>query len=629
MWNADTARSKDTEKACFLKKKRTGTKNRRQAETKTIDNTEEEEEKEQGYRTPINKINCNRIPDKVIIVVKINGYCLPMEVDSGAGASIIGKKTFHDIFGDKLPELSPPKVILNDYQDKVVDTLGECTISVDYKNKKMNLPIIILKNNRSSLVGRNWFDSLGISVTGIDNCIVSNTPNYAHEYPEVFEEKVGTYRGRPVSFDIDPNVKPIMMKVRKIPFALKGKIDDELNRLLREGIIEPIEHPRWGTSVKKAFNKLKELLTKEPVLAHYDENKPLVVTADASPYGVGCVLSQRDNGGEETVVAYHSHTLTTTERNFAQIDREALALAVKKFHDYCYGRTFELRTDHKPLLGILGKNKPTPEILSPRMLRWTIILNVYNYSLQYIPGKQLANADALSRLPLKAECREPPRTLEVLMLENLPEKMIEAKDIASATAKDPILSRIREWIWKGWHRNPKEVYAEFQPFVARAKELSCYMDCILWGTRVVIPPGGRKEILELLHASHPGIVKMKALARSYVWWPGIHKQIEEKANTCMVCQETRNMPAKAPLHPWEWAKAPWSRLHLDFAGPVKGRTFLITIDAYSKWLEVHTTSSAATISVLRQLFATHGSPEIIVSDNGTAFICRICRLCRI
>lgn len=115
---------------------------------------------------------------------------------------------------------------------------------------------------------------------------------------------------------------------------------------------------------------------------------------------------------------------------------------------------------------------------------------------------------------------------------------------------------------------------------------------------------------------------MKALARSYVWWPKIDKDIEAKINVCKECQKTRHMPCKARLHPWEWARAPWSRIHIDFAGPINGCYFLIVIDAYSKWLEVRqvsTTSTAVTIQVLRELFATHGIPDVCVSDNGTAF----------
>ena len=81
-------------------------------------------------------------------------------------------------------------------------------------------------------------------------------------------------------------------------------------------------------------------------------------------------------------------------------------------------------------------------------------------------------------------------------------------------------------------------------------------------------------------------------------------------------------PAHVPLHPWEWPRRPWTRLHVDYAGPFMGNMFLVLIDAHSKWKDVHTVSSAtsySTISVLRTIFASHGLPEILVPDNRTAF----------
>ncbi|XP_015266723.1 PREDICTED: uncharacterized protein K02A2.6-like [Gekko japonicus] len=125
-----------------------------------------------------------------------------------------------------------------------------------------------------------------------------------------------------------------------------------------------------------------------------------------------------------------------------------------------------------------------------------------------------------------------------------------------------------------------------------------------------------------LHEAHPGIVRMKALARSYVWWPGMDAEIESWVRRCQTCQEVQPNPPSAPAQSWESTHKPWSQLHLDFAGPFQGLTFLITVDSYSKWLEVSpvsTTSTKAVIRCLRRLFATHGLPNTIVSDNGTAF----------
>ena len=154
------------------------------------------------------------------------------------------------------------------------------------------------------------------------------------------------------------------------------------------------------------------------------------------------------------------------------------------------------------------------------------------------------------------------------------------------------------------------------------EELSAVDGCILWGARVVIPPPGRKLVLSQLHDTHPGICKMKSLARSYVWWPGMDTDIVTTVQHCDTCQQHRPSPQKAPLHPWEWPSRPWSRVHIDHTGPFQGKLFLVLVDAHSKWIEVHivpSTSAASTIAKLRHIFATFGLPEQIVSDNGSGF----------
>ena len=140
---------------------------------------------------------------------------------------------------------------------------------------------------------------------------------------------------------------------------------------------------------------------------------------------------------------------------------------------------------------------------------------------------------------------------------------------------------------------------------------------------MIVPAKLRQKVLQELHRGHPGIVWMKALALSHVWWPNLDKQLEESAKSCTACQASKKVPLKAPLHLWAWPEAPWQCIHVDYAGPFMGKMMLIVTDADSKWPEVTLMTSTAatrTITVLRDMFARYGIPEQVVSDNGLQFV---------
>ena len=163
----------------------------------------------------------------------------------------------------------------------------------------------------------------------------------------------------------------------------------------------------------------------------------------------------------------------------------------------------------------------------------------------------------------------------------------------------------------------------FNPFSSRRLELSVEDDCILWGSRVVVPLPGHSPILQELHEGHPGISRVKSLACMVVWWPGMDKDIEDKVKSCHECQKDRPNPAPTPLHPWEYPSRPWARIHIDLAGPCFGHMFLVLIDAHTKWLEVillSSTTSKVIIENLKMIFARLGLPETVVSDNASYFV---------
>ena len=209
---------------------------------------------------------------------------------------------------------------------------------------------------------------------------------------------------------------------------------------------------------------------------------------------------------------------------------------------------------------------------------------------------------------------------EVVFLMEHVDSMLDVAHIQQQTQRDPALSLVFQYIQRGW---PARVQRDdLRPYISRRAQLSSHDGCVLLSSRLVVPPSCQGRVMDLLHETHPGISRMKALARSYIWWPGMDLQLEEQVQACQPCQLHQKNPAQAPLHPWVWPTRPWARLHLDYARPFLGKMFLVTVDAHSKWLDVHpvtTATSSTTIAHLCNLFATHGLPETIVTDNGSVF----------
>ena len=384
---------------------------------------------------------------------------------------------------------------------------------------------------------------------------------------------------------------------------------------------------KWTAVEKEAFHKAKQALNSSSLLVHFDPSKEIILAADASPYGVGGVLSHKMEDGTERPIAFTSRSLTAAEKKYAQIEKEGLAIvfAVKRFHQFLQGREFKIYSDHKPLKYIFDENRQIPVLASARIQRWALLLAAYKYTIHHRPGTQMGHVDALSRLPLPQESFTVPVPGEhKVLLQHLNEtvKIITADQVKSWTDKDPLLSRVRHLVLNGWCNEDEDANSQLKPYLNRRSELSVLNGCVLWGSRVVVPTEGRSAILAELHQMHPGASKMKALARCFVWWPQIDNEIEHHVRSCSICQENQNSPPRAPLHPWEWPHRPWARIHIDHAGPFMGHLYLIVVDAHSKWMEVviiSSTSSEVTIKSLQKIFATHGYPEQIVSDNASGF----------
>ncbi|XP_037041779.1 uncharacterized protein K02A2.6-like [Bradysia coprophila] len=330
----------------------------------------------------------------------------------------------------------------------------------------------------------------------------------------------------------------------------------------------------WTDECRKSFQRAKEILQSDLLLTHYDPNIDLIVAADASLHGIGAVILHRFPDGTQKAIEHASRTLTPAEKNYGQIEKEALSLifAAKKFHKMIWGRTFTLQTDHQPLLAIFGSKKGIPVHTSSRLQRWALTLMPYNFNIQFINTDKFGHADVLSRLiESQKSCDETMVIASVHVMEQEIERIlvdairmlpVTAEMVQKCSQEDVVLSNVMKYLQTSW---PTHIENEEEKILYNRREsLAEINGCLLFNDRVIVPSLLRTKVLNHLHVAHPGIVRMKALARSYVYWPNIDKDVTDCVQKCSRCASAARAPVKSELHSWPKAKQVWSRIHIDY-----------------------------------------------------------------
>lgn len=266
----------------------------------------------------------------------------------------------------------------------------------------------------------------------------------------------------------------------------------------------------WTYEQNAAFERIKEILTKDPVLTYFDVTKPVTVSCDASKSGLGAMLLQ-----DEKPIAFASRSMTETETRYANIEKELLAIlfGLERFHQYTYGKHVIVESDHKPLEAIVKKplaNTP------PRLQRMLLRLQTYDFSVNYKHGKLLVIPDMLSRAYIKDNRDNMSDDIECfvnMVIQNKPVSDSKLEQIKHESKHDVVMSKLKDVIRDGWPEVKYDLPQKVREYWNFRNELSEADGIILKGENIVIPTTMRKQMLMKLHESHLGIEKTKKLAR--------------------------------------------------------------------------------------------------------------------
>ncbi|XP_055596636.1 uncharacterized protein K02A2.6-like [Uranotaenia lowii] len=374
----------------------------------------------------------------------------------------------------------------------------------------------------------------------------------------------------------------------------------------------------FGEDQLIAFNDLRfELSNTVRQLGFFDPEDSIELFVDASPVGLGAVLTQRNKQNVPRIISFASKGLTKAERVYPQTQREALAVvwAVEKFYHFLFGTVFTIFTDHKTLEYIFGGKHQQGKRACSRAEGWALRLQPYNFKIKHIPGPTNIS-DILSRLCAESQTPfdEPSEHFLCAIGEGM--TAISLAEIKKETNKDETLCEVMKAIEsQDWH--PKLVrYSAF------AKELGIIDGILVRNDRIVLPLALRLKALDIAHRGHPGIVTMRRILREKLWWPYMDHDVVDRIQKCIGCAAVRIDGPPEPMLRKSMPDRAWQEVAIDFFSAKEFSTFLVLVDYYSRFLkvvEMRGTNASKTIDVLEDIFAEQTYPETIRSDNGPPF----------
>ena len=367
----------------------------------------------------------------------------------------------------------------------------------------------------------------------------------------------------------------------------------------------------WNAEHQQAFEILKKTVHGEMTLTYFDPNQPVEIEVDASLIGLGAALVQCGKP-----IAFASKALTPTESRYANIERELLAVVfgLEKFHTYVFGKPLIVFSDHKPLENI---NKKPLSMAPPRLQRMLLRIQPYDVEIDYRPGKNMIYADYLSRVgPTPGPNIKLEQAIHMIQI-----SVGQLEKLRLASQQDPELSILREQIVSGWPEQSKLLPKIIRSYWTLRDYLSVEDGLIYNGHRLVIPESFRKEYLDRVHAGHQGVTKSQLRAKDSIYWSNMMSDIEKTVRDCEVCLQNAKSSKKEPMKAHDIPSQPWEVVSSDLF-ELDGHSYILLVDHFSKMPFVRglkTTNCNEVIKFFKDMFAIHGVPKRLYSDNGPQY----------
>ena len=564
--------------------------------------------------------------------LNIDGNIVVVKIDTGAGADLLSYGDFLSL--QRKPSLKPTKIRLSDYNDNAIDVKGSCVLRVAMHDRQYPVQFIVVENG-PSLLGCDTSERLNLVQrvynVNVKECVLPETNTILNCLP--FQHTI----------QLKADAVPVIHASRRVAATLREPLKKELSRMKKLGVIHKVDHPtEWVNSMvitEKPNGDLRICLDPKDLNRNIlREHYPLPKKEEIFAEMCGAKWFSKLDASQafwQIKLCDKSKDYTTFNSPFGRWAYDRLPYGVcsapEVFHKVMEQMMENINGVHVYMDDILvwghteKEHDERLEAVRDRIRKYGLMMNqekcvVKKNAITFL-GEELS--DTLSRASFNNDCIDTELSDIVdahvdLVIKSFPATDKQLIRFANETLKDPILYAVKNCILHGWKNGQCPAYASF-------KDELCVINGIIFkGSRIVVPVSMRNEMLCRIHEGHLGQDKQKSMARSVLYWPNMNVHIEEMSNKCAVCQMYKPAQCKESYHTDDDITGPWDKVATD-CFHFRGHDYLLLVDYYSNYPEIAKLASLSSSNVIlhmKSIFARHGIPRVLVSDNATCYASR-------